>query len=305
MAQADVMDIFSVVPTEQINPETINIDVCSTRVVLEMINDQDAGVPAAVRQAIPQIAEVVDKVVAAFECGGRLFYIGAGTSGRLGVLDASECPPTFSVEPELVQGIIAGGDLALRNAIENAEDDGVAGTQAIREAGVKAGDVVVGLSASGGAAYVVEAIKTAQGLGAYTAALTCYEQSSLAHAADVAMVVDVGPEALTGSTRMKAGTAQKLVLNMITTAAMIGWGKTYRNLMVDVKPTNAKLRDRAGRLVAAISGVSKTEAHEYLTQSQGMVKPAIVMAKMGVGFQEAQQRLMQNGGRLRSVLEQV
>jgi len=294
----------SIAPTEQINPNTAEIDLLPTEAVLRTINQADQEVAVAVEKAIPQIALVVDKIIEAFNQGGRLFYIGAGTSGRLGVLDASECPPTFGVDPELVQGIIAGGDIALRSAVEGAEDDPDAGKKAILDHHITEKDVVIGLSASGGAAFVVEAIKTATSLGAFTGAITCYGESLLAHAADVAMVADVGPEVLAGSTRMKAGTAQKLILNMLTTGAMIGWGKTYRNLMVDLKPTNIKLKARAIRLVSLLSEKSPTEAEAALGDSKGRVKHATVMLAKNISYPEAEALLSRHHGKLRAVLEE-
>lgn len=298
------LDLTSLVPTEQINPNTHEIDLLPTEAMLRLINAEDQRVPLAVQAAIPQIARVVEKVVTAFENGGHLYYVGAGTSGRLGVLDASECPPTYGVDPDLVQGIIAGGDTALRNAVEGAEDSAEAGRQIILDHQITSQDVVVGLSASGGAAYVVSAIQTAKELGAFTGAVTCHPQGPLAQVADVAMVADVGPEVIAGSTRMKAGTAQKLILNMITTGAMIAWGKTYRNLMVDLKPTNQKLKARAIRLVALLAQATPAEAEAALAASQGHVKPAVVMLTRQIGLEEAQKRLQQYQGKLRAVLEE-
>jgi len=298
------MSSQSLVPTEQINPNTEGIDLLSTEEALRAINQADQAVALAVEKAIPQIALLVDKVVEAFNQGGRLFYIGAGTSGRLGVLDASECPPTFGVDPGLVQGIIAGGDTALRSAVEGAEDDPKAGQKAIIENKITSQDVVVGLSASGGAAYVVEAVKIAKSLGAFTGAITCYSKSVLAQAADVAMVAEVGPEVIAGSTRMKAGTAQKLILNMITTGAMIGWGKTYRNLMVDLRPTNIKLKARAIRLVSLLAEKSSAEAEAALLAAGNRVKPATVMLAKNVSYTEAEALLSRHHGKLRAVLEE-
>lgn len=298
------VDLTSLVPTEQINPNTREIDLISTEAMLRLINAEDQRVPLAVEAAIPQIAQVVEKVVVAFENGGHLYYVGAGTSGRLGVLDASECPPTYGVDPGLVQGLIAGGDTALRHAVEGAEDSAEAGRQVILDHHVTSRDVVVGLSASGGAAYVVSAIQTAKDLGAFTGAITCHPHGALAQAADVAMVAEVGPEVIAGSTRMKAGTAQKLILNMITTGAMIAWGKTYRNLMVDLRPTNQKLRARAIRLVALLAQTTPAEAESALAASQGQVKPAVVMLTRQVGLDAAQQLLQRYHGKLRAVLEE-
>lgn len=292
------------VPTEQINPRTQGIDLLPTTDILALINAEDQQVPLAVQKAIPQIAQVVDKVVATFENGGHLYYVGAGTSGRLGVLDASECPPTFSVPPELVQGIIAGGDTALRNAVEGAEDSAEAGREAVEALKLSGNDVLIGISASGGAAYVVSAVNAAKAAGAFTGAITCHPTGALAQAADVAMVAEVGPEVIAGSTRMKAGTAQKLMLNMITTGAMIAWGKTYRNLMVDLNPSNLKLKARALRLVMHLAQVSEAEAQAALSQCGGKVKPAVVMLAQQCTFDRAVAVLKQHGGKLRAVLEE-
>ena len=304
MPEPDNALLETLVPTELRNPDTIDIDLLPTDQVLQRINQLDSQVPAAVAQAIPQITQVVHWVIEAFEHGGRLFYVGAGTSGRLGVLDASECVPTFGVPPEWVQGIIAGGDTALRHPVEGAEDDAEAGARVVRDYGITAQDVVIGISASGGAAFIVKAMTDARAMGAKTAALTCVADSTLAKAADVAMVTVVGPEAIAGSSRMKAGTAQKLVLNMITTAAMIGIGKTYENWMVDVRPTNQKLRLRAQRLVSVLAETSIETATELLEQADWYVKPAIVMGRYGVSPQEAQTRLAQHHGKLRCVFQQ-
>lgn len=293
----------SVIPTEQVNPRTVDIDVLSTAEVLRKINAEDQGVAQAVAQAIPQIAVVVDAIKQAFENGGRLFYFGAGTSGRLGVLDASECPPTYGAPPSLVQAFMAGGDIALRNAVEGAEDSVEMGQEDVAKAGVKSGDVVVGISASGQAPYVVAVMETAQALGCFTAGITCDANSKLAKAAQQAIVVDVGPEVIAGSTRMKAGTAQKLVLNMLTTGAMIQTGKTYQNLMVDVQPTNLKLKARARRMVATLSGVAIEEAERLLELTSYQVKPAVIMARENVDLTEAERRLKAVSGKLRLALE--
>jgi N-acetylmuramic acid 6-phosphate etherase len=293
----------SVIPTEQVNPRTVDIDGLPTIEVLRKINEEDQGVAQAVAQAIPQIAVVVDAIQHAFENGGRLFYFGAGTSGRLGVLDASECPPTYGVQPSLVQAVMAGGDTALRNAVEGAEDSVEMGREDVITAGVKAGDVVVGISASGQAPYVVSVMESAKALGCFTAGITCDAHSKLAQAAQQAIVVEVGPEVIAGSTRMKAGTAQKLVLNMLTTGAMIQTGKTYQNLMVDVQPTNLKLKARARRMVATLSGVAIEEAERLLELTQYQVKPAVIMAREQVDFTEANRRLKAVSGKLRLALE--
>jgi N-acetylmuramic acid 6-phosphate etherase len=287
------------IPTEQVNPRTVDIDLLSTEQVLRKINAEDQLVALAVEKAIPQITVVVDAIRQAFENGGRLFYFGAGTSGRLGVLDASECPPTYGASPELVQGIIAGGDMALRNAVEGAEDSLEQGEADVQKAGLKTGDVAVGISASGQAPYVVAAMRAAKALGCFTAGLTCDPSAQLAQAVHQPIVVEVGPEAVAGSTRMKAGTAQKLVLNMLTTGAMIQSGKTFQNLMVDVQPTNLKLKARAKRIVAALGQVSTDEAGLLLEQSAYQVKPAVLMARDKIGLAEALTRLQAASGKLR------
>ncbi len=297
------VDLYSLVPTEQINDRTSEIDLLPTEAMLYQINDEDQRVALAVRQAVPQIARIVDRVVQAFNQGGHLYYVGAGTSGRLGVLDASECPPTYGVEPQLVQGVIAGGNIALTQAVEGAEDSAEQGRQAILDLNVTRHDVVIGISASGGAAYVVNAIQTAKEAGAFTGAISCHAGSALAQAADVAMIAEVGPEVIAGSTRMKAGTAQKLILNMITTGAMIAWGKTYRNLMVDVRPTNLKLQKRAVRLVSHLANISPSEAEKLLEQAHWQVKTAIIMHVKNVGYDETHALLNRHHGKLRAVLE--
>ncbi len=294
--------LHSMIPTEQVNPRTEDIDSLSTEQVLRKINAEDQQVAIAVEAAIPQITAVVDEIKKAFENGHRLFYFGAGTSGRLGVLDASECPPTYGAPPELVQGIIAGGETALRNAVEGAEDSEEQGQQDVREAGLKAGDVAVGISASGQAPYVVSAMQAAQALGCFTAGLTCDPNSKLVKAVHQPIVVEVGPEVVAGSTRMKAGTAQKLVLNMLTTGAMIQTGKTFRNLMVDVQPTNLKLKARARRIVAALGNVSLETAEALLEQTAYQVKPAVLMARDKIALPEAQERLKRVSGKLRLAL---
>jgi len=296
---------MTLIATEHINPNTTNIDTLSTQDVLAKINAEDQTVALAVARALPQLTVVVDHTVAALQNGGRLFYIGAGTSGRLGVLDASECPPTFSTPPDLVQGIIAGGEAALRNPVEGAEDDPIAGKHAIMDYGVQSGDVVIGISASGGAPYVTAAIAYAKELGCFTAGITCVENSPLAITAHQGVVTPVGPEVIAGSTRLKAGTAQKLVLNMITTATMIQLGKTYGNLMVDVRPTNIKLVGRAERIVSELAKVSIEEAKALLSQTNYEVKPAVVMHHFSCSVEEAQQRLTMMGGKLKASLHTI
>jgi N-acetylmuramic acid 6-phosphate etherase len=252
--------------TEARNPRAKALSSLSTRQLLELMNDEDATVPGAVRDAIPEIERAVDVVAAALSKGGGLRYVGAGTSGRLGVLDASEAPPTFGVDPELVHGIMAGGDHALRRSIEGAEDDAEAGARDVR-AVMRSGDVLVGISASGRARYVLAAIAAAKEIGGRTIAITCDPGSPLASAAEVAVVLRVGPEVLAGSSRLKAGTATKLALNMISTTTMVKLGKTKGDLMIDMRPVSAKLRERAIRIVRDETGLAEEEARSRLEAS--------------------------------------
>ena len=261
-------------PTEARNEKARGLESFTTRQIVELMNDEDASVPSAVRAAIPAIENAVDEIVKALDAGHRLRYVGAGTSGRLGVLDASEAPPTFGVDEDLVRGIIAGGDVALRHAVEGAEDDSSAGARAARDH-VRAGDVLVGISASGRAKFVTAAMVMARELGARTVGLTCDDSSPLAKDADITIAVDVGPEVLAGSSRLKAGTATKLVLNMLSTAAMIRSGRTRGDLMVDLRPTNAKLKERAIRMVRDEAGVSEDEARARLQAADWSVRKAL------------------------------
>ena len=261
-------------PTEARNPRASALASFSTTEILELMNDEDATVPAAVRRVIPEIAHAVDTIVASLANGGRLRYVGAGTSGRLGVLDASEAPPTFGVAPELVRGLIAGGDDALRTAVEGAEDDAGAGARDARE-WIRSGDVAVGISASGRARYVIAALVMAREIGARTVALTCDGTSPLASGADISIAIDVGPEVLAGSSRLKAGTATKLVLNMLSTAAMIRSGRTKGDLMIDLRATNAKLRERAVRMVRDETGADEDAARRELEANAWSVRRAI------------------------------
>ena len=260
--------------TEARNEKARGLASFTTRQILELINEEDATVPSAVRGALPAIERAVEEIVKALRAGHRLRYIGAGTSGRLGVLDASEAPPTFGVDEDLVRGIIAGGDEALRHAVEGAEDDSSAGARAARDH-VRAGDVLVGISASGRAKFVTAAMVMARELGARTVALTCDDSSPLAKDADITIALDVGPEVLAGSSRLKAGTATKLVLNMLSTAAMIRSGRTRGDLMVDLRPTNAKLRERAIRMVRDEAGISEEEARARLEAAGWSVRKAL------------------------------
>jgi N-acetylmuramic acid 6-phosphate etherase len=288
--------------TEQPNPASAGIDTLPTEEVLRIINAEDQKVAAAVALEIPHIAQAVDAIVAALEQGGRLFYIGAGTSGRLGVLDASECPPTFSVPPSLVQGIIAGGESALSQATETTEDDPAIGARNLAERNFSAADVLVGLAASGRTPYVLGAIEAANKMGAVTIGISCTPDSELARAARISITPTPGPEVVAGSTRLKSGTAQKLVLNMLSTGAFIRLGYVYGNLMVNVQPKNTKLVDRARRIVAQASGISYERAAELLPDAGQSVRTAIVMAKAGVSREEAEDRLARAGGRIAKAL---
>jgi N-acetylmuramic acid 6-phosphate etherase len=284
------MSTLSSLPTEARNPATAHIDALSTLDMLRLINDEDAKVAAAVAAELPAIARAVDAIAARFEQGGRLFYIGAGTSGRLGVLDASECPPTFSVLPTLVQGIIAGGDAALRNSSEQAEDSFGQGVADLDARGFSPNDTLVGIAASGRTPYVLGAIAHAKRLGALTIGLSCVPASPLAEAAEIAISPATGAEALTGSTRLKAGTATKLVLNMLSTGVMIRTGATYGNLMVNMQTTNEKLVDRGQRIIMEATGIDETTAAALLKKA-GSVKVAIVMQKLGIDRAQALAKL--------------
>lgn len=272
--------------------------------MLAIINQEDAKAVAAVEAVLPQIAEAVDRIADAFRSGGRLVYVGAGTSGRLGVLDASECLPTFGVSPEMVFGIIAGGERALTRAIEGAEDDALAGAQAIRDAEIQSNDVVVGISASGGAPFVRAAIAEAKRRGATTVGIANSQNAPLCTESNIPIEAVVGPEVLQGSTRMKSGTAQKLILNMLSTGAMVRIGKTYGNRMVDVQCSNAKLVKRAERLVADIGNIADTErVRQILETAGGSVKTAIVMARRDVARDEAEALLEAADGFLAAVID--
>ena len=284
--------------TEQTNPASRDIDARPTAEILGIINQQDHGVAPAVAAEIPRIAQAVDGIVEAIRKGGRLYYIGAGTSGRLGVLDAAEIPPTFNVPPDLVHGIIAGGEAALARATEATEDDPSQGERDLLARGFRAGDVLVGIAASGRTPYVLGAVAAARRLGALTVGISCTPNSELARAVEIAITPLPGPEVVAGSTRMRAGTATKLVLNMISTAAMIRLGYVYGNLMVNVQPKNSKLADRARRIIAEASGVSYDKAGELLVAAGGSVQTAIVMARLGLDRAGAEARLAQGGGRV-------
>ena len=289
--------------TERRNPRTADIDLASSIEIVDLMNAEDRTVADAVASQREQIAQVVSLTEDAFRRGGRLFYAGAGTSGRLGVLDASECPPTFGSDPEMVQGLIAGGFPAILRAQEGAEDSPAGGAAIMDEHEVTERDVVVGVAASGTTPYVHGALERARARGARTAIVACTPISdTLRSMVDVAIIAVVGPEVVTGSTRLKAGTATKMILNMITTGAMIRIGKTYGNLMVDLKATNAKLKDRSERIVAEVCGISRDEARVLLAAADKRVKTAIVMYKLGVDRAGAEQALAAAGGTIRRVV---
>ncbi|MGC2402646.1 MAG: N-acetylmuramic acid 6-phosphate etherase [Acidobacteriaceae bacterium] len=289
--------------TETRHPHTARIDQLSTLEMLEVINAADRSVAEAVHAELARIAQAVDGIARRLDKGGRLFYTGAGTSGRLGVLDASECPPTFNVDPGLVVGLIAGGDYALRHSVEGAEDNEAQGVKDLKAHGFSAGDTLVGIAASGRTPYVLGAMMYANELGALTVGLSCVPGSEVERRAKIAITPAVGPEVITGSTRLRAGTATKLVLNMLSTGAMIRIGMVYGNLMVNVQPSNEKLKDRATRIIAAATGVNQEEADGLLAQA-GTVRVAIVMQKLGLGRDEAIRRLDAANGRLRPVLDE-
>lgn len=288
--------------TERRNPASADLDLLDTTEILRVINEQDQLVADAVAQELPRITAAVDAIASAIRAGGRLIYIGAGTSGRLGVLDASECPPTFNTAPGLVIGLIAGDDRALRHSVEHVEDRPEAGANALVDVAVAASDVVVGIAASGRTPYVLGAMAYANSVGAATVGLCNSTDSALSRVVNICIAPVVGPEVITGSTRMKAGTAQKLVLNMLTTATMVKLGKTYGNLMVDVQSTNAKLRERAVGIVRDAAEVSVSEARSALDAAGGEVKTAIVASRLQIAVADARQRLAAAGDVVRAAL---
>ena len=290
------------VSTERRNPQSRGLDEKSTREILEVLNREDARVALAVRRELPKVARAVDSIVKAFRSGGRLFYIGAGTSGRLAVLDAAECPPTFGTSPRMVQAIVAGGARALRHAVEGAEDSAKDGVRDLARAGVSKSDVVVGIAASGTTPYVLGALKFAGGRGAVTVGVTSNPRSPLARAADIAIAPDTGPEIIAGSTRLKAGTAQKMVLNLLSTAAMVRMGRVYENWMAHVALTNDKLRRRGARILEEAAGVNGTVAERTLVEAGNDLATALVMLKKGVSPQNARRALASTGGNVRQAL---
>ncbi|MBV8811556.1 MAG: N-acetylmuramic acid 6-phosphate etherase [Acidobacteriaceae bacterium] len=287
--------------TEARNPASESIDALPTLEMLRVINAADQEVALAVERELPSIARAVDAIAERLQAGGRLFYLGAGTSGRLGVLDASECPPTFNTPPEMVQGLIAGGDYALRRSVERAEDDPEQGRKDLADRGFDSGDALVGIAASGRTPYVLGGMRYAREIGALTIGLSCTVNSEVAQAAEIAITPIPGPEILTGSTRMRAGTATKLVLNMLSTGVMIRLGYVYGNLMVNVQPTNEKLTDRGRRIIARITGSSYDEASRLMTEG-GSVRAAVLMHNLGLTRTEAEARLTAARGRLRVAL---
>jgi len=297
-----VFDEIKDLITESRNPATKEIDAKSTIEILQLINNEDRKIADIVAAELPYIAQAVELLVETFKQGGRLFYIGAGTSGRLGVLDASECPPTYGVDPEMIQGIIAGGYKALVRSQEGVEDVFEQGAQDLLDHGFSAKDVVCGIAASRRTPYVIGALTKAREVGGKTIYLTCNPRAEINLPVDVAICPVVGPEVVMGSTRMKAGTATKLVLNMLTTASMIRLGKVYENMMVDLKMTSKKLEERSKRTVMHVTGLGYEEANRVLDQAGGHVKTALVMILAGVNAEEARRRLAQAGGVVRQAL---
>ncbi|MFJ9834388.1 N-acetylmuramic acid 6-phosphate etherase [Streptomyces sp. NPDC101169] len=302
MTSHDLRNQLESLTTEAFRPELAEIDRMPTLDIARLMNGEDAGVPAAVAARLPQIAAAIDAVAERMARGGRLVYAGAGTAGRLGVLDASECPPTFNTEPGQVAGLIAGGPEAMVTSVEGAEDSAELAREDLDALKIRPEDTVVGVSASGRTPYAVGAVEHARSLGALTVGLSCNEHSALAAAAEHGIEVVVGPELLTGSTRLKAGTAQKLVLNMLSTITMIRLGKTYGNLMVDVRASNAKLRARSRRIVSLATGAPDEEIERALTEAGGEVKNAILIVLAGVDGPMAARLLEESGGHLRAAL---
>lgn len=288
--------------TESVNKYTDNIDNMTTEEIVEIMNSEDKKVPEAIEREKENIASAIDVIVEVFKNGGRLFYIGAGTSGRLGVLDASECPPTFNTNPEMVVGLIAGGDYALRNAMEGVEDKTSEGKKDLMEYNFSDKDVVVGIAASGRTPYVIGGLRYGREIGAKTISVSCNENALISKEADISIELVVGPEVLTGSTRLKSGTAQKMVLNMLTTASMIKIGKTYKNYMVDLQAKNEKLRIRSINIVTELTGLQANEAEELLIKGNWKVKTALVMALKECSIEAANKLLEDSNGRISLIL---
>lgn len=303
MSSNELLPSLSALVSEQSNPDTIDLDTLGSLELVTRINAQDQQVPLAVEKELPHIARAVDVISSAFTSGGRLLYVGAGTSGRLGILDASECPPTFGVEDSMVIGLIAGGHEAIFKSKEGAEDSTRQGKQDLVNQGLTERDVVVGIAASGRTPYVVGALEYAASIGAKTIALSCNPNSVIARCADIAISPVVGPEVLTGSTRLKSGTAQKLILNMLTTASMVRIGKCYKNLMVDVQASNQKLVARAINIVMQATNCSEAEATAVLERSHYDVKIAILMTLTGISYEAAKARLVDSSDFLREAIQ--
>ena len=299
----NLLQTLSTLITEQRNPNSMHVDSLSALEIVQLMNKEDKQVPLAIEKCLPQIAQAVECIVAAFQQGGRLVYIGAGTSGRLGVLDASECPPTFGVSPEMVKGIIAGGERALRHPIEGAEDSKTHAVVDLQTIQLSSKDVVVGIAASGRTPYVIGALEYAKSLGSVTVSIASNPNSAMANIVDIAIDTVVGPEVLTGSSRLKSGTAQKLVLNMLTTASMILMGKCYQNLMVDVQASNEKLKARAIRIVMQATDCDKALAEETLKQADQNAKLAIMMILSGLDRAQAEALLEKHHGKLQLALK--
>ena len=299
----NLLQTLSTLITEQRNPNSMHVDSLSALEIVQLMNKEDKQVPVAIEKCLPQIAQAVECIVAAFQQGGRLVYIGAGTSGRLGVLDASECPPTFGVSPEMVKGIIAGGERALRHPIEGAEDSKTQAVVDLQTIQFSSKDVLVGIAASGRTPYVIGALEYAKSLGSVTVSITSNPNSAMANIVDIAIDTLVGPEVLTGSSRLKSGTAQKLVLNMLTTASMILMGKCYQNLMVDVQASNEKLKARAIRIVMQATDCDKALAEETLKLSGQNAKLAIMMILSGLDRAQAEALLEKHQGKLQLALK--
>ena len=299
----NLLQTLSTLITEQRNPNSMHVDSLSALEIVQLMNQEDKQVPLAIEKCLPQIAQAVECVVAAFQQGGRLVYIGAGTSGRLGVLDASECPPTFGVSPEMVKGIIAGGERALRHPIEGAEDSKAQAVADLQTIQFSSKDVLVGIAASGRTPYVIGALEYAESLGSVTVSIASNPNSAMANIVDIAIDTVVGAEVLTGSSRLKSGTAQKLVLNMLTTASMILMGKCYQNLMVDVQASNEKLKARAIRIVMQATDCDKALAEETLKQADQNAKLAIMMILSGLDRAQAETLLEKHQGKLQLALK--
>ena len=299
----NLLQTLSTLITEQRNPNSMHVDSLSALEIVQLMNQEDKQVPLAIEKCLPQIAQAVECIVAAFQQGGRLIYIGAGTSGRLGVLDASECPPTFGVSPEMVKGIIAGGERALRHPIEGAEDSKEQAVIDLQTIQFSSKDVLVGIAASGRTPYVIGALEYAKSLGSVTVSIASNPNSAMANIVDIAIDTVVGPEVLTGSSRLKSGTAQKLVLNMLTTASMILMGKCYQNLMVDVQASNEKLKARAIRIVMQATDCDKALAEETLKQADQNAKLAIMMILSGLDRAQAEALLEKHQGKLQLALK--